>query len=454
MKLNSDRKIITRFAPSPTGFFHIGGARTALFIYLFTKQNNGKYILRIEDTDKERSKPEYEEDILASLKWLGLAHDEFVRQSENIGYHKKCLKDLIDKDLAYVSKEELSAEESEKKLRTEVIRFRNPNKKVTFQDLIHGEISFDTTELGDFVIAKDLDTPIFHLANVADDILSGITHIVRGEEHISNTPRQILIFEALGAETIPTYAHIPLILDKDRAKLSKRKHGASVWVNEYKKLGYFPEALINYLAILGWSPQAGNNDAPEIFSLQNLLKNFDIIKVQKRGAIFDTVKLNWINHEYLKNISTEVKKQEVKSRCPDRIKSLPDYSAEMFEKIIPLIAERISYYGEVSEILEKEDFDFFFKTPVVDEILLKSAEHLPAVIDLLQQIDESDFNAEKIKSAIWDFATEKGRGVVLWPMRVALTGQEKSPDPFTVASILGKEETIVRLANAQKNNPN
>ena len=177
-----NNKIITRFAPSPTGYLHIGGARTALFIYLYTRQHNGKYILRIEDTDKERSKPEYEKNILDNLAWLGLEPDEFVRQSENIVYHQEC---------------------------------PATNKKITFVDLIHGEIVFDTTDLGDFIIAKDLDTPIFHLANVADDMKSGVTHIVRGEEHISNTPRQILLFEALSATKIPTYAHIPLILDTD-----------------------------------------------------------------------------------------------------------------------------------------------------------------------------------------------------------------------------------------------
>ncbi|HRZ30202.1 MAG TPA: glutamate--tRNA ligase family protein, partial [Candidatus Paceibacterota bacterium] len=281
------KEIITRFAPSPTGNFHIGGARTALFIYLFTKQNNGKYILRIEDTDKERSKSEYEEDILDSLKWLDLEHDELIRQSENIDYHRDCLKKLIENNKAYISQEEVKKEGD----REEVIRFRNPNKKVTFIDLIHGEIVFDTTDLGDFIIAKDLDTPIFHLANVADDIKSGVTHIIRGEEHISNTPRQILIFEALGAPTIPTYAHIPLILDSDRAKLSKRKHGAYVWISEYRKKGYLPEALNNYLALLGWSPQATNNNEQgtddEILFREELLKRFDIKKVQRKGAIFD-----------------------------------------------------------------------------------------------------------------------------------------------------------------------
>ena len=355
-----NNKIVTRFAPSPTGYLHIGGARTALFIYLFTRQNNGKYILRIEDTDKERSKLEYEEDILAGLKWLELEHDEFVRQSDNIEYHQSCLKKLIDNNLAYVSKEEVQKEGD----REEVIRFRNPNKKITFIDLIHGEIVFDTTDLGDFVIAKDMATPIFHLANVADDMASGVTHIIRGEEHISNTPRQILLFEALGAKTMPIYAHIPLILDRDRAKLSKRKHGASVWVSEYKKNGYLPEALNNYLALLGWSPQAANNNEQgtddEILFREELLKRFDIKKVQKKGAIFDIEKLNWLNREYLKNQTTEAVAKEINERCPARVKELPLYSTDKLIQLTQILIERINNYGELTDILGRGDFDFFF----------------------------------------------------------------------------------------------
>lgn len=436
MKKNN---IVTRFAPSPTGYLHLGGARTALFIYLYTRQNNGKYILRIEDTDKERSKPEYEKDILDNLEWLGLEHDEFVRQSDNISYHQECLKKLLDKNLAYFSKEIIEKEGD----REEVIRFRNPNKKITFLDLIHGEIVFDTTDLGDFVIAKDLETPIFHLANVADDIKSGVTHIIRGEEHISNTPRQILLFEALGAETKPIYAHIPLILDAERTKLSKRKHGESVWVSAYKKNGYLPQALNNYLALLGWSPQASNNNEAgtddEILTKEELLKRFDLGKVQKKGAIFDLVKLNWINREYLKRLPETALHEKLRAFVPEK--------ALFLAKIL---IERVNNLKEAGEIIESGEFDFFFAPPEPTKELLKSGKFLTETIKILEDLDEKDFSAEKIKTNLWDFATREGRAEVLWPMRTALTGQEKSPDPFTVAEVLGKEETLRRLKHAQE----
>lgn len=432
-------KIVTRFAPSPTGYLHIGGARTALYIYLYTRQNNGKYILRIEDTDKERSKPEYEKDIVDNLKWLGLEHDEFVRQSDNVAYHQECLKKLLENNLAYVSKETIEKEGD----REEVIRFRNPNKQVTFLDLIHGEIVFDTTDLGDFVIAKDLETPIFHLANVADDIKSGVTHIIRGEEHISNTPRQILLFEALGAKVKPTYAHIPLILDAERTKLSKRKHGESVWVATYKQNGYLPEALNNYLALLGWSPQASNNNEAgtddEILIKEELLKRFDLSKVQKKGAIFDPVKLNWINREYLKRLSDFELSEKLKDFVPTKV--LP---------LAKILIERVNNLKEVGEIIESGEFDFFFSPPEPSKELLREGKFLSETITLLEKLEKNSWSADQIKNQLWDFATKEGRGDVLWPMRTALTGQTKSPDPFTVASILGQEETLRRLKHAQE----
>ncbi len=198
--------VVTRFAPSPTGYFHAGSYRTALFAYLYARKHAGKFILRIEDTDKERSKKEYEENIVESLKWLGLEHDEFFRQSDRGEVYKKHIQALIDADKAYLSKETPKDPGG----RTEVIRFRNPNKKVTFTDLIRGDITFDTTELGDFVIAKDINEPVFHLVNVVDDFEMGVTHIIRGEDHISNTPRQILTNAALGAPG-PFFAHLPLL---------------------------------------------------------------------------------------------------------------------------------------------------------------------------------------------------------------------------------------------------
>lgn len=267
-------------APSPTGPFHIGGVRTALYNFIYAKQHGGKFILRIEDTDKERSKPEYETDIIESLKWLGLNYDELYKQSDRGEIYKKYLEKLIKDDLAY---------EAEDK----VIRFRNPGKDVTFNDLIRGDITFNTKELEDFVIAKSVDLPLYHLAVVIDDHESGITHIIRGEDHISNTPRQILIQEAIGASR-PLYAHLPLILASDRSKLSKRKHGESVSLDYYKKQGLLPEAILNYLALLGWNPGTDQ----EIFTLDELVKEFKLEKVHKGGAMFDEKKLAWVNRKH------------------------------------------------------------------------------------------------------------------------------------------------------------
>jgi len=282
-------KIITRFPPSPTGLFHIGSARTALFNYLFAKNQGGEMILRFEDTDRERNKREFEDDILAGLEWLGIEFSgEIQRQSERTEIYKKYLNKLIEADKAYVSKEDPSVGASTelsrmssgqgKRRREEVIRFRNPGGEISFDDLVRGVVKFDVEELGDFVIAKSLDEPLYHLAVVVDDHEMEITHVIRGDDHISNTPRQILILEALGFKK-PFYAHIPLILAPDRSKLSKR-HG-TVSINEYREKSYLPEALINYLAFLGWNP----GGEKEIFSMEELIKEFSLEKVQKGGAM-------------------------------------------------------------------------------------------------------------------------------------------------------------------------
>jgi glutamyl-tRNA synthetase len=434
-----NKKIVVRFPPSPTGFLHIGGARTALFNYPFAKQHGGTILLRFEDTDKERSKKEFEGDIKESLLWLGLKMDgEAVRQSERTDIYKKYLKQLVDSGSAYVSKEE-----STEGKRAEVIRFKNPNKKIVFDDLIRGTIEFDTTDLKDFVIAKSLEEPLYHLAVVIDDFEMGVTHVMRGEDHISNTPRQILIQEALGAPR-PVYAHIPLILAPDRSKLSKR-HGA-VSVLEYRKLGYLPEALINYLALLGWNP----GTEKEIFTLDELVKSFDLSKVQKGGAIFNTEKLGWINKEHLKHFPlTEIEKR-LKAACPK-------LSEEMAQKLAPMTLERITRLQEIEEMTAAGELDAFIELPTYAIELLKWKEdpdlkttgaRLSETKKYLEKIKDEHFDRMTIRGALWDFATEKGRGSVLWPLRVALSGKEKSPDPFILAEILGKTETLKRIAQA------
>jgi len=434
-------KVITRFAPS-----HIGSVRTALYSWLYARQNNGKFILRIEDTDKERSKKEFEDNIIDGLKWLGLNHDEFYRQSERGAIYKKHLNAVIANGSAYVSKEEPKVPGE----RSEVIRFKNPNSVVTFHDEARGYISFDTTELGDFVIAKDFESPLYHFAVVVDDFEMGVTHIIRGDDAISNTPRQILIQEALGAPR-PVYTHLPMILAQDKSKLSKR-HGALA-VTEYREEGYLPEAILNFVALMGWNP--GNDQ--EIISLDEMIKLFTLEKVQKSGAVFNIDKLKWLNKHYIKLLPTEKVGNEILLRFPEMLRIKAESNPIIFAKMVPVIVDHIATFSDVRANADASEYEYFFEDPIITrESLLwkdepepvRAAEKLQKVLVLLENVDEILFTSETIRVAIWDFATEVGRGSVLWPMRYALSGRAKSPDPFMLASILGKETTIRRIERA------
>lgn len=444
--MSSNEQVRVRIAPSPTGLFHIGTARTALFNFLFAKKNNGVFIVRIEDTDKERSRKEYEESILEGLSWLNIKHEEFYRQSERTEIYRKYLEKLIESGSAYVSKEEAGEGK-----RSEVIRFKNPNHSVTFNDLIRGPITFHTEELGDFVIAKDMETPLYHLAVTIDDHEMKISHVIRGEDHISNTPRQILLLEAIGA-TIPTYAHLPLILAPDKSKLSKR-HGA-VALTEYRENGFLPEAIINFLALLGWSPQSRGEDE-EVLSFDELVEKFELEKVGKSGAIFDLKKLEWLNKQYIKKVPQEKLISMIKNEITAHNIFIADEKRLL--RAIPLISEKISTIKEAGNVW-LEELSFLSKTQEYDgnklvwkeESVAKTKENLLKILDILNSIEDSDFSAERIKELIFPFADEVGRGGVLWPMRFSLTGQEKSPDPFMSAYFLGKEESISRISKAIK----
>ncbi len=436
----SKQNIVTRFAPSPTGLLHAGNYRTAVFSYIFARQNNGKFILRIEDTDKARSKKEYEDNIIESLKWLGLEYDETYRQSGRAGAHRAALEKLIAEGKAYVSKEEVKKEGD----RAEVIRFKNPNGKVSWDDIIRGKIEFDTTELGDFVIAKSLDEPVFHFAVVVDDSFSGVTHIIRGEDHISNTPRHILIYKALGA-AVPSYAHLPLVLAPDRSKLSKRK-GAKA-ITEYRDVGFLPDALINYMALVGWNP----GTEQEIFSKEELVKTFSLDRVQKSGAIFSDEKLRWVNKEHIKMMPIGDQEREVEKWLGK--------SGDMVKRITPTIIDRIETFGDIVDMKAKGELDFYFDEPkfTSEKLLWKGTgdltivkKHLIAVADLISKISDKDFTAEGIKTELWPYAEAEGRGAVLWPLRFSLSGKDKSPDPFALCAILGKEVAISRINAAVK----
>ncbi|MCW9054766.1 MAG: glutamate--tRNA ligase [Candidatus Pacebacteria bacterium] len=447
-KLFSSKKMVTRIAPSPTGLFHVGTARSALFNYLVAKKYGGEFIVRIEDTDRERSKPEYEKDILDGMEWLGLSWDALYRQSERTDIYTKYLKKLIRSGHAYISKEESKTKPGET---VEVVRLKNPGEDVTFTDQIRGEITFNTAELGDFVIAKSLTEPLYHLAVVVDDFEMGVTDVIRGEDHVSNTPRQILIQRALGIKQ-PKYAHIPLILASDRSKLSKRKGATSI--TEYRKLGYLPEALVNYLALLGWNP----GTEKEVYTLDELVCDFSLEQVQKGGAIFDTQKLNWFNKEHVRGLPHEKLLSLIESALPKRVKELPQYSKERLDKASKVFIERVESLSELTELAEAGEFDYFFDTPKMeaklswkDDPIEKSTGNLSGVLERIDVVPENTFTASSVKEAVWDFAGEQGRGSVLWPMRVALSGKDKSPDPFELSEILGKDETSKRLRDAYEN---
>ncbi len=430
--------VVTRIAPSPTGRFHIGTARTALFNYLFARNAGGKFLIRIEDTDKERSNVEYEKEILEGIKWLGLEADEIVRQSERVQRHTELLAECIKNGSAYVSSEKSRNEPGKK---VEVVRLKNPGKVITFRDEIRGDISFDTTELKDFVIARSVSDPLYHFAVVADDRDMGVTHVIRGEDHISNTPRQILIQEALGASR-PIYAHLPLILDDKRAKLSKRAGATSVM--DYRDEGILPEAFVNYLALLGWNP--GNER--EDFSLSELVEQFSLDGVQKSGAAWDREKLLSVNQRWMRKLSDSDFTTYVGRTTSNKVESL--------------LKERARTFGEARAMLDGELL-CLFNIPALDreKLLAKELPDRPGVaksgleglLQLINALPEA-VSAEVVKETVMPLADAEeqkgkgGRGAVLWPLRYALSGQEKSPDPFTLISILGKDEALSRINTA------
>ncbi len=438
------KRPVVRLAPSPTGLLHVGTARTALFNVLFTRKYGGRYIVRIEDTDAKRSTKEFEKNILEGLSWLGLSGDALYRQSERRAIYRRHLERLMREGRAYESDEESKERPGE---RVKVVRLRNPDKVVTFHDEIRGDIATDTTELGDIVIARSIDDPLFHLAVVVDDLEMGVTHVIRGEDHISNTPRQILIQEALGAPT-PRYLHLPLLLGKDRSKLSKR-HGA-VSMDWYRDEGFLPEALVNYLALLGWTPPG---DA-EVLSLHELITLFDPARLHRAGAIFDREKLTWLNHQYLRALSSDAYFKALKDFAARAGQALPeDLPSRRF--IEGVVHERATTLKAALEecidatyVRSRPRFarEGLFWKDITDAAVI--AGNLRAVGEVLATMEEPR-SPEDIKRAIMPTAEREGRGATLWPTRFALSGRDKSPDPFTLVWILGKTEALYRIASAR-----
>ena len=414
-----------RFAPSPTGNLHIGSARTALFNWLYARSQSGKFILRIEDTDKNRSKDSYLKEILSSLEWLGLGWDEGPYfQSKRLDLYISYADKLLKKGLAYKD--------------GEAVIFKVPPEKIKIYDIIHGEIEVDNALIGELVLIKSDRTAAFNFACVIDDIEMKTSHIIRGDDHISNTNKQIALYNALG-EKPPKFAHIPLILAPDKSRLSKR-FGA-VAVSEYKEKGYLPEAMVNYLALLGWSP----GDDREFMEIGTIIKRFSLKRVNKRGAEFDEGKLRWLNGEHIKKLDV------------DKLVNMltvfigGDHDPEWFREFVGL------YRNRVKTLLEfKEELDIFtsrkvhYRSEEVEKFLKK--EGTLGILKLTKERIEGieDFTLEGIEARLRGLIKELGLkgGDLIHPLRVAVTGKSVSAGIFEVLALLGKEKTIERLEGA------
>ncbi|UCZ53349.1 glutamate--tRNA ligase [Bacillus shivajii] len=478
------QQVRVRFAPSPTGHLHIGGARSALFNYLFARNQNGKFIVRIEDTDQARNVDTATEKLMESMKWLGIDWDESVdvggphepyKSMDRLDIYKQYINQLIDEGKAYycyMSAEELEAEREAQRARGEtpkysgrdrnltkeqreayeeegrkpVVRFRVPeDKPVVVDDIVRGEVTFEADGIGDFVIARTDGVPTYNFAVVIDDRLMEISHVIRGEEHLSNSPRQVLIYEAFGWKT-PRFAHASLILNEDRQKMSKRDESIIQFVEQYRDLGYLPEAIVNFIALLGWSP--GGEE--EILTQEQLIEQFSLERVIKAPAVFDTKKLAWMNNQYMKAADVD---RVVDLALPHLIKAgrlseeLSDAEREWAHKLIALHQEKMSFGAEIVELTE-----LFFKTEIdynEDAKQVLEEEQVPEVLDVFKEKIASleEFKADQIKSSMKEVQKETGhKGKKLFmPIRVATTGQQHGPDLPQAIELLGKEVVITRL---------
>lgn len=502
------KKVITRFAPSPTGFLHVGSLRTALYNYLYAKKHRGKFLLRIEDTDQSREVAGATENLIKTLKKFGIQSDNKtpVVQSKRLKIYKKAAEKLISENKAYhcfCSKDrleklrneqeknkqapmydglcqKLSAEEVQNNLKTKkehVVRFAMPkNGETSFNDLVRGEVKFQNKLIDDQVILKSDGFPTYHLASVIDDNEMKITHVIRGEEWLSSTPKHILIYQALNFKA-PKFAHLPLLLNKDKSKLSKRQ--GDVAVDDFLKQGYLPSALLNFILLLGWNP----GTAQEIFSLKEMIKYFSIEKINKAGAIFNTEKLDWLNGQYIRQTPAE---ELTKLAIPILINSgllIPQFntgevspdltgylgktivekfkvknrqtslSFEDLTKIILIHQDKIKKIDEIpqeieyvfSELNYKPNALIWKKTSPQD-----TASNLEKLHATLKNFDEARWKIENLEKEIEKFIIDNNfsKGDILFPMRAALTGKSASPGPFEVADILGRTTSLARIRKA------
>ena len=475
--------IRVRFAPSPTGPFHIGGARSALFNWLLAKKTGGTFVLRIEDTDRERSSKESEENIKAALRWLGMDWNEGVdvggpngpyRQMERLDLYRRYTEQLIAQGSAYYcycTDEELEAERqallkdgkmprygnhcrslTEEQIaaykaegRKPTVRFRVPaGQAIVVDDAVRGRVTFESDGIGDFVIVKSDGIPTYNYAVVIDDALMKITHVIRAEEHLSNTPRQILVYEALGFQT-PVFGHISLILGKDRSKMSKR-HGATS-VDQYRQLGYLPEALVNFLSLLGWSPSGEE----ELLPVEEIIRQFSLEHVAKNPAVFDVDKLNWINQHYLRKLSDEA----FAEMCLPHLVQAGLTKAELTEEekawavqVLALVKEQVAYAAQAPEAVKlffTDDFDF--ETPEAADVLKEetAAGVLALFSEKLQALETVD--SASVQALLKGVVKESKLGgkKVYMPVRVAITGCQHGPELTHIIPLLGTERVLKRL---------
>jgi glutamyl-tRNA synthetase len=483
MDLNTinQNKVVTRFAPSPTGFLHVGSIRTALYAYLWAKKHNGTFILRIEDTDKSREVPGSLEHLQESLKWLGINWDYgpdkpgifgSCIQSERLPIYKKYAESLIAKGLAYAdpyTEEELATfrEQAITEKRpflyrehrpinppawdgTKPLRLKVPEiKRYTWNDAVRGELSAGEEMLDDLILIKSDGYPTYNFAHIIDDHEMGVTHIMRADEFISSQPKFLSIYDALGF-TYPVFVTLPPIMRDDRTKKLGKRDGAKD-ILDYKADGYLPEAMVNFLALIGWNPGTDQ----EIFSVTELIEAFDISKIQRAGAAFNEEKLLWMNKQHLLRKTPEQLLEYVTEALPESVKALSQYSIERVEKLVPNLIERIQVATDIKVAAEVGEYDFAFTTPeyATELLLWKNDTDLTQVKPRLEEakkiLANSDFtSAESIKAALWNYAETVGKGEIFWPLRVCLSGKKQSPDPFTIAFIIGQVETIKRIEKA------
>ncbi len=487
-----NKNIVTRFAPSPTGMMHVGSLRTALYSYLWARHNGGKFILRIEDTDRERFVPGAIEQIVRTLNWAGFDYDEgpvltsdgkiqergqngpYI-QSKRTAIYREYTKQLIDHGHAYrcfCTREDLEAMRTDQQQRgvppmydrrclqlTEqqikqkldqktpyVVRLKVPRDGYTvFKDVIRKRVQFENKLVDDQVLLKSDGFPTYHLAVVIDDHLMGVTDIIRGEEWLSSTPKHIFLYQAF-RWPVPSYAHLPLLVDRERKKLSKRR--GDVAVDDYIKKGYLKDAILNFIVLLGWNPKT----AEEIFTLPELVKRFELAQVHKAAAVFDLEKLNWVNGKYLRTLPVP----RVRELSEQYLCSLPGYqdyraNTKFIEKAIALEQSRIKKLSDLPEAIgfffsEKLDYDpaqlVWRKSDRPKTILA-----MQKALDRLELFTEADFVQAKLEPALLAFAKEQGidNGTMFWPLRFALSGKERSPSPFEIMGVLGKTQSLRRI---------